>query len=440
MLLEDPSQQVAINPDIAKLGTSATLASRLKVNALRAQGEIISNFGLGESPFGGPKTVTDSIAKNAYRTSYLPTAGIPELRGMISRFYEQYYDFKFDSSQVIVAPGSKELLFNTMLAIDTTWLFFSPSWVSYESQAKMLGRPYYQIHLDYKDHFKITAQSIIHRFNEIDDQLHGRTLSILLNYPNNPTGLTLSNHEVRCIARFARNNEVLILSDEIYSNITHDDYKEKHLSMGIEYPEGTIVTGGISKDRSMGGTRFGLAIVPESQPQILKALKAIGSETYSAVSAPVQYGCVRAYDLNEETDLHIKDSTSIHSLVGKVVYDKLNKAKYHLPEPEGAFYLMPSLNEHRTALEEKGIFTSKALMNTLLERYSVVGIPGIAFGLRKDDLSFRIAYIDYDGPATLANFREDPDEAKANPEKFVLENAPSLMNGLTSFANFTKDL
>ncbi len=431
---------ITLDPVIAKMDTSPTLATKLKVMELKERGKEISNFGLGESPFGGPPNVIDSIASQAYRTEYLPTAGIPELRHEISEFYEQYFGYKFDKSRVIVAPGSKELLFNVMLATDSKWFFFAPSWVSYEAQAKMLNKSYWRVHLSYKDDFKITEKVIKKRFREIDDQLYGKQLSMLINYPNNPTGQTISNAEVRKIARFARNNEILILSDEIYANITHDGYKDKHLSFGIEYAEGTIVTGGISKDRSMGGTRFGVAIMPEGQPLLTKAMKSIGSETYSCVSAPVQYGIIRAYDQNSEVDSHIRDSTSIHSLIGKTVYAHLKKSNYKIGKPEGAFYLMPSMNDKQNKLNEIGIFTSTDLTDYLLQKYNIAAIPGVAFGLRRDDLSFRIAYIDYDGNRMLESFRLDKDEAINNSDEFVMNNAPSLYRGLQSFKKFADKL
>lgn len=435
----DPSKDISIKPQIARMGTSATLTSKLKANELIAKGQLIYRFGLGESPLGGPQSIIDEIAKNAHRTSYLPTEGIPELRENISKFYEEYFDYSFNKNRVIVGPGSKELLFNSMQILDAAWLFISPSWVSYESQAKILDNQFWRVSLSSENNYSLTAKALKKRFNEIEDQLKGRPLAVLINYPNNPTGLTISNAEVGKIVRFARNNEIIILSDEIYANITHDDYPDKHRSFGVDYPEGTIVTGGVSKDRSMGGSRFGVAIMPEDQPHLIKAMKSVGSEIYTSVSAPIQYGMMAAYNLSQEVDDHIRNSTSIHSIIGTVVYDKLNATKFSLGRPEGAFYVMPSLNHYRDELMEHDINTGKQLADVLLDDYKIMSIPGKAFALSRDELSIRLAYIDYNGPNVLKEFQKNPDEAKNDPLGFVNTNCPSVIKGLEQLQQFSMD-
>ena len=134
----EPTKKFSLKPQIARMGASATLRTKLKTNELRSKGEVVYDFGLGESPIGAPKSIVNEIAKNAHRTSYLPTEGIPELRESISKFYEEYFDNRFEKKRVIIGPGSKELLFNSMVVLDTAWMFISPSWVSYEAQARIL--------------------------------------------------------------------------------------------------------------------------------------------------------------------------------------------------------------------------------------------------------------------------------------------------------------
>ncbi len=406
---------------------------------MTAKGQLVYRFGLGESPFGGPQSIIDEIAKNAHRASYLPTEGILELRESISNFYEEYFGYSFNKNRVIVGPGSKELLFNSMQVLDAAWMFISPSWVSYESQAKILDNQYWRVSLSSENNYRLTAEALKKRFYEIEDQLKGRPMAVLINYPNNPTGLTLSNAEVRRISRFARNNEIIILSDEIYANITHDDYQDKHLSFGVEYPEGAIVTGGVSKDRSMGGSRFGVAIMPEDQPHLVKAMKSVGSETYTSVAAPIQYGMMAAFNLSKEVDDHINNSTSVHSMIGKVVYDKLSETKFSLGKPEGAFYVMPTLNNYRDELMENNINTGKQLAEVLLDDYKVMTVSARAFALSRDELSIRLAYIDYNGPEVLKEYQRNPDEATGDPLEFVNKNCPSVIKGLEQIQQFSID-
>ncbi len=429
-----------LSPTVARMETSATLSTNIFVKHQRKIGADLTNFGLGESPFGAPNILVKALGENAHHASYLPTEGILELRENISKFYDYYFNYKVEPGRIVVGPGSKELIFLTMAALDSPWLLDSPSWVSYESQARILGRKTWRAYTSYKNEYRITEKDLRKKFMIIDDGLDGKTLAILLNYPNNPTGLTLKKSEVQKIAKFARNNEIIILSDEIYANVTHNSFGYKHHSMGLEYPEGTIVTGGISKDRSLGGWRLGVAIMPEDQPLLLKSFKSIGSETYSSVAAPLQHAAITAYNCNPEVNQHIVDSTMVHDIVGQFVHLGLMDAGFSTPRPEGAFYLMPSLNHYSEELKENGIHNSRVLAKKLIIDYNVVVIPGVSFGLRLEDLAFRMAYIDYDGPQVLATYQANPEKALEDPPKFVQENCPSVYLGIKRLKNFTDDL
>ena len=140
--------------------------------------------------------------------------------------------------------------------------FISPSWVSYETQAKLIDRPFYRIYAKEENGYMVTFDDIKTEYENSIIDTEFNQLIILINYPNNPTGMSLNKTEVRKIADFAREKNILILSDEIYANVTHGE--KIHHSFYVEYPEGTIVTGGISKDRSMGGYRLGVGILPNN--------------------------------------------------------------------------------------------------------------------------------------------------------------------------------
>ena len=425
---------------VAKLITSPTLGLNNYVKEQRAKGKMISHFGLGESPFGAPPRVQEALKNNAYRTSYLPSEGILPLRERIAEYYKRWFDVDVKPNQIIVGPGSKELIFMSMTALNLPWIIPRPSWVSYVAQTRILGRTSYQPYATHKEGYRVTEKLLRKMFNELNGMTNYEQMIILLNYPNNPTGLTLKRDEVKRIARFARNNELLILSDEIYANITHSSVGEPHYSMLKEYPEGTIVTGGASKDRSMGGWRIGVAILPETEPHLIRAFRAIGSETYSCVPAPIQYAAIEAYSNHPEIQKHIIDSTAIHEIIGRWVYEKLKKAGYEVQPPEGAFYLMPSLNHLKDKLNELGIETSRDLTDYILEHYHVAVLEGYAFGLPKEDLAFRLAYVDYDGHKALINYRKDPDAARNDPEQFIIKNAPSVHDGIEGLIEFIQEI
>jgi len=432
-------KKIALNPHVAKLEVSPTLATNLFVKEQRAKGIDMINFGLGESPFGAPFIVREALEHNSFRTSYLPPTGLEDLKTTVRDFYKHYFQYEFNSDRVIIGPGSKELIFDTMMALDCHWLFIAPSWVSYEAQVKLARRPFSKAHINADGGYRITEKILRKRFIEIDDSLGDKTLTMLINYPNNPTGLTLTKSEVQRIARFARNNEILILSDEIYALMTHKRFEQDHYTFGLEYPEGTIVTGGISKDRSLGGWRVGVAIIPEDQPLLLKAYNAIASETFSSVAEPIQRASLVAYDLNEEVHMHMDYSRQIHEMIGAVLYYRLDKA-FSTPAPEGAFYLMPNMNHFRDELAEQEIYTGTELADAIIQKHQVAVIGGSAFGLRSDELAFRLAYIDYSGPAVISAFRNDPDKATADPMQFVEDYCPGIIEGVNRLNNFAHSL
>ncbi len=419
---------------IQKMRTSATLEINTKVREYRSEGIEIYNFGLGQSPFGAPETVKEQFVKQADRTSYYPSQGIPELREKIAEFYKYFYDIEVRPEQVTTGPGSKELIFHTMLALNSSWYFMSPSWVSYETQANMIDRPFWRVFTQPENDYHLTVADIRRQFNKYADDPRSDEIIMLINYPNNPTGMTLNKDEVKRIARFARNNEIMILSDEIYANITFGD--EPHHSFFLEYPEGTIVTGGVSKDRSMGGYRMGAAILPDDE-RLIQSFRAIASETFSSVAAPIQHASIAAFSPNQDIVSHIRDSTKIHALVGDYVYNRLRNMGFSLAKPEGAFYCFPSLHRMKEKLLEQDITSSRELVNLLLKEYQVATLSGSSFGMPKEEMALRMAYIDYDGRAALHYYRKN--QGQVDPMTFLEGQCPNIIEGLDQLEQFSKD-
>ena len=423
---------------VKEMGTSATLNINIKVKKLLQEGADIVNFGLGESPFGAPSTVQEELKKHGDKTSYYPSEGIFELREKIRDFYKFHYNIDIHEKQIIVGPGSKQIIFQTMLALKSSWIFISPSWVSYETQAKLIDRPFYRIYAKEENGYMVTLDDIKTEYENSIIDTEFNQLIILINYPNNPTGMSLNKTEVRKIADFAREKNILILSDEIYANVTHGE--KTHHSFYVEYPEGTIVTGGISKDRSMGGYRLGVGILPNND-NLINAYKAISSETYSSVAAPIQHAAITSFEINENISEHIDHSTYLHSLVGNYVYMRLKNCGYIVKEPQGAFYCFPSLERYKSQLNAKGIFNSKDLEKLLLEEYGVAVLGGYAFAMPNEKLVFRMAYIDYDGRKVLSEYRKlrDENSKKIEIENFIEKNCPRIVEGMNRLELFLKE-
>jgi aspartate/methionine/tyrosine aminotransferase len=240
------------------------------------------------------------------------------------------------------------------------------------------------------------------------------------------------------LADVARNNNVQVLSDEIYALLSFQDHN--HYSIAEFYPEGTIITGGLSKDRSAGGFRVGVILLPNQEHELLKAILSVASNTWSCVAAPIQYAAIEAYRPTPEIVQYIKDCTSIHELVTRSGHQKLTSHSIRCPRPQGAFYLFPDWNNYRNALKQRGIATSADLASTLLKKWNVACLPGVDFGRRADDFSIRVATVDYAGEYALERFRADPKKAWLNPEEFTKEIAPRLIDGCSQLGGFTDSL
>ncbi|MHA2168589.1 MAG: pyridoxal phosphate-dependent aminotransferase [Candidatus Kariarchaeaceae archaeon] len=385
-------KSIQIKSNLYNLKESDTLAINRQVQQLRLVGQKVHNFGMGQVPFEPPVSMQHRLIANSNRNRYTPPPGIHELRSSIAQFYLKYFGLEIQSYQVIVGPGSKELLFNTFQILDSDWILPTPHWVTYPHQIRMAGSKKFKSSTSELDGYRVTEQNLRKTFNEIEGKVQSSHLSIVLNYPNNPTGLTIPKNEIVKIARFAANNEILILSDEIYGNLSFIE----HESIAKHYPEGTITTGGMSKDRAAGGWRVGVVILPD-QPDLISAYTAWASESYSCIPEMIQQAAVSGYETTENLYKFIQNSKAIHQLIGDFAYEKLVRAGFNLVKPEGAYYLFPRVNQLRFELEERGISTSVDLCNYFMQEYQIAALPGTSFGLPAQELCFRLSLVDYRG-------------------------------------------
>ena len=273
----------ALNPLVLSLKESATLAINLKALELRRQGADIVHFGFGQSPFPVPETIQQALRENTDKKEYLPTRGLPELCEAVADFYKKEFGYAFTPSDVCVGPGSKELIFQIIYLMEGPLLVPVPSWVSYGPQAALRGKEIIPIRTMRENNYRLTPEDLDHACYQA-----GQSQKLLIfNNPNNPTGALYHEKEIKEIAEICRAYQVIVISDEIYAMIDFDRWPMG--SLATFYPEGTIVSGGLSKSFAAGGYRLGVVLIPNSLELMMSALKSVVSETFSAVSAPVQY-------------------------------------------------------------------------------------------------------------------------------------------------------
>jgi aspartate aminotransferase len=414
---------------------SATLAMNERVRQLRKSGKDIFHMGFGEAPFPIHPIIQKALCDNAHQRSYLPTQGILPLREQICAFYENMFGLQVLPEQIIVGPGSKVLLYNAMMALEGPIFVPTPSWVSYDDQARLLGKEVYYIRTNIETSYLMTAEAFEKALQNNSSQRNDQKI-LVLNYPNNPTGQNYTKAQLKEIADVARENNVIILSDEIYALLTYQDFE--HHSVAEYYPEGTLVTGGLSKDRSAGGFRVGVILLPKGESELLESMLTVASNTWSCLAAPIQYAAIEAYRPNPDISNYIKDCTAICELVTKHLHQKLRDSGIRCLAPMGAFYLFPDWESDQKILASKGIKTSIDISEVLLRDWNVATLPGSDFGMIPKNLCIRLATVDFDGKAALERYRENPHKARNDPDSFTNRIAPRLITAIETLERFTE--
>lgn len=350
-----------INKNIASLKQSATLLVNEKVKELRKQGISISHFGFGQSPFPVFHSIVASLKDNADNNHYLPVAGLESLREKITSFLKLNQGISTTKGSVFIGPGSKELLYQTILILEADYLIPKGSWVSYIPQIQSKGGRYHILDTFLEDNFKLRAETLEHFLKE---QPADKTFVLILNSPNNPTGAVYSAEEYTALATVCRQYGITVMSDEIYSQL---NFSEKFsTSISAFYPERTIVFGGLSKVFSAGGYRLGYMVLPEALKELKIIYKSLFSETFSCVSSPVQYAAVKAYKYEKELQKYVADSSKILQGISSYIYDEFSKSGIQCTQPRGAFYMLIGFDAFKRQLKALDITTSKELANYLI--------------------------------------------------------------------------
>lgn len=396
MSAPDPGRPgVQLNLRVRGLKKSPTVAINERSDALRRQGREIFKLGLGQSPFPVPAAVVRALRDNAERKDYLPVRGLPELRDAVAGYHRRTHGTRCTADDVLIGPGSKELMFLLQIVYYGDLIVPTPAWVSYAPQARIVGREVQFLDTEAGNGWRLTPDQLEALCGEDPE----RPRIVVLNYPNNPSGTTYTSAELEALAEVARRFHVIVLSDEIYAELHH---RGEHVSIERFYPDGTIVSSGLSKWCGAGGWRLGTFAFPAPLRWLLDAMEAVASETYTSTSAPIQYAAVTAFQGGPEIEAYLGRARKILRALGEALVGVLRGAGVQVAAPDGAFYLFPDFGPLAGRLRERGITTSAALCERLLEEAGVAILPGSAFGRPAGELTARLAYVNFDGAGALA--------------------------------------
>lgn len=421
-----------LNPQVKGFEKSPTLAINELSTLLEKEGKTVYRFGFGQSPFPVPDFMVKELQNYAQEKDYLPVEGLPELREAVAKFYREvkgYADITAD--EVLIAPGSKQLLFLIQFVLNAELLIPVPCWVTYIPQARLLGRKFHTFPTDADSNWELDPEVLEEYLLQNPDS----PKLLLLNYYNNPTGTEAMVDNLERIAEVAKRHGVIIVSDEIYDRLTFTD---SYCSIAQLYPEGTIISGGLSKWAGAGGWRLGTFIFPKQLKEIQKACAVLASETYSCVAAPIQYAAIAAYEKRTEMTKFIAKSTKILKIISSYCTMKLRQAGIRVNPAAGAFYLFIDFEKQRQKLLKKGIKTSPELMAAILSEAGVALLPGTAFGMPPESLTARLAYVNFNGAHALEKLPEYVEYD--NDREFMMEIAPKVVKGIDALVQWVKHL
>ncbi|MEC7520835.1 MAG: aminotransferase class I/II-fold pyridoxal phosphate-dependent enzyme [Myxococcota bacterium] len=419
-----------INLNVRGMRASATVAINEHSNALLAEGRTVYKLGLGQSPFPVPRSVVDALRDHAPEKDYLPVRGLYDLRRAVAHYTERKAGIDRTAEDVLIGPGSKELMFLLQLVYYGDLLIPTPAWVSYAPQAQIIGRKVELVQTRAEDGWMLTPEALDEACSRDSD----RPRVVILNYPSNPTGSTYKVDQLKAIAKVAQKHGVLLLSDEIYGELHH---KGQHVSIARYYPEGTIISAGLSKWCGAGGWRLGTFVFPESLRWLLDAMGAVASETYTSTSAPIQYAAVTAFEGGAGIERYLQNSRRILSALGRWCARHLRGAGVECPQPVGGFYLFPDFSAHAEALAARGITDAPTLCARLLDETGVAILPGSQFGRPPEELTARLAYVDFDGDRALEAVAVIPKEQPLD-ETFLKRHCGKVVAAIQAMARWVE--
>jgi aspartate aminotransferase len=357
------------------LTPSLTLSIDSKAKAMKSEGIDVCGFGAGEPDFDTPEHIKAAAiaALQAGFTKYTPSSGIPELRQAVADKFLLDNGIDYKPSQIIISDGAKHSCYNAIIATCQAGdevIIPAPYWLSYPEMVRLAGADPVFVHTREENGWKLTA-------DEFENAMTPRTKMIILNSPGNPTGSVYTKEELDAIGKVAAEEEILILSDEIYEKLVYDDSRHFSIAaLGQEYYNLAITVNGFSKSYAMTGWRLGYLGAPES---IAKAIDSIQSHSTSNACSFAQKGALAALKGDQQPVADMRDEFNLRR---EYMLERLSKMPHlSVVRPNGAFYVLVNVSQ-------LGL-TSQNFADRLLSKANVAVVPGIAFG---DDRTVRLSY------------------------------------------------
>lgn len=363
-----------------KIEISKTV-ERMAPSGIRAFFDLVLNMkdvislGVGEPDFVTPWNIREKVIDSLEQgyTSYTSNKGMPELRKQITGFLEQRYGISYDfDTEVLITVGVSEGLDLAMRAIlnpKDKVLVPEPVYVSYGPVVELAGGTVVPLKTDIKTGFKITPK-------QIDQACTKGVKALMINYPCNPTGVSYSKKELEAIARVVKKNDLLVISDEVYDELTYD-FDHTPLASINGMKEHVVYLNGFSKAYAMTGFRLGWVCGPR---KVVEAMTKI--HQYTILCAPID-GQMAAIEALKNSFKSVQVMKKEYKRRRRFMVDALNELGLSCHMPDGAFYVFPSIKSTGQS--------SMDFAHNLLKEQQVALVPGVAFGKSSEGF-VRISY------------------------------------------------
>ena len=377
---------IKLTKRVSEISPSMTLAMSAKSDEMKAAGEKVINFGVGEPDFITPEHIIQAAkdAMDAGYTKYVAAAGLPALKKAVCKKFARENGLEYDPSQIVISNGGKHAILNAVAAVveeGDEVIIPSPYWLTYPEVVRFFGGVPVYVPTTRENGFKMTAE-------QLEAAITPKTAMLIFNSPCNPTGAVYSEEEIKAIAAVCEKHELCVLSDEMYEKLIYDGLK--HYSIAQVSPkmkELTILVNGVSKSYAMTGWRLGY--LAASAP-VAKAIGSFQSHATSNVNTITQYAALAALEGDQQPLEDMVKAFAGRRLKMLEILDGYKDLGLDYVKPEGAFYVMLVVDKfYGKSCGAKKIEGSMDFSMELLAEQKVAATPGICFG---DDSCIRLSY------------------------------------------------
>ncbi len=360
---------------VRSISPSLTLAVSARAKAMKAAGENVISFGVGEPDFATPEHIMDAAREALEKgyTKYTPSSGLSELRRAVCSKFRRDNGLDYEPSQIIVSNGAKHSIFNVCFALlneGDEVIIPAPYWLTYPEAVKMCGGVPVIVKASKKTGFKITPE-------RLRAAITPKTKLFLFNSPCNPTGAVYTESEVRALAAVCEEADILVLSDEIYEKLVYGGAKPFSFAASSPWAkEHTVTVNGVSKTYAMTGWRIGYLAAPH---EIARAIDSVQSHTTSNPNSIAQYASLKALSSPEAA---VEEMVARFARRRLAMIERISEFRgAYCIIPDGAFYAMLVVSgAYGKKFGEKEITDSVSFSEALLDAAKVAVVPGAAFG------------------------------------------------------------